>query len=197
MINEIRTRKFFIRLYIDNSTEEELIHQLKELTPKIKHYALIKHDKEELEHYHIYLEYENAFTLNQVKNHYKKYVRDEEHGINVERVIPGTEERIIQYLIHKNDTDKYQYSKEEIKTNFHQDTLKRLLETEPQEYEYFNANKIIEYISQGTDTFIQMYLRFGKQINAYQQLIKNILKEYSQYIEYEKLKEINENSCNY
>lgn len=180
--NEIRTRKFFIRLYIDNLSENDLLKQLTQERPKIKYYALISHNMEDIKHYHFYLEYENPFTISQVKKQFDKYPKDKEHGIKIENVIPGTESRVIQYLIHKNNPEKYQYKKEEIRSNINENTLKILLEEKPEDKEYFNANKILEYISQGTNTFIEFYIRFGKQIQHYQTLIKNILKEYNEYI---------------
>ena len=180
--NEIRTRKYFIRLYIDNYKYEDLLNQLKNEKPKIKKYALIKHSKEELEHYHIYIEYENAFTLTQVIKQFEKYPKNTKNGLNVEMVIPGTEERILQYLIHKNNPEKEQYNVKEIITNINENQLKNLLNEKPEDKEYFNANKILEYISQGTNTFIEFYIRFGKQILNYQTLIKNILKEYNEYL---------------
>lgn len=180
--NEIRTRKFFIRLYIDNLNENDLLKQLAQERPKIKYYALISHNMEDIKHYHFYLEYENPFTISQVKKQFDKYPKDKEHGIKIENVIPGTESRVIQYLIHKNNPEKYQYKKDEIISNIKENTLKILLEEKPEDKEYFNANKILEYISQGTNTFIEFYIRFGKQIQHYQVLIKNILKEYKEYI---------------
>jgi hypothetical protein len=188
--NEIRTRKFFIRLYIDNNlNQQDILNQLKNEKPKIKYYALINHNKENLSHYHIYIEYENPFTISQVKKQFEIYPKDKNNGIQIENVIPGTESRIIQYLIHKNNPEKYQYEKESIITNIRQNTLLTLLEEKTEDKEYFNANKIIEYISQGTNTFIEFYIRFGKQIIHYQTLIKNVLNEYKQYLKEETEKE--------
>ena len=79
--------------------------------PKI---AIIKHDKDinedgspKLVHWHCIIEFENARTFQSMKNVFE--------GAHVE--IPNNYDATIQYLIHKNDLNKYQYSESEIETN--------------------------------------------------------------------------------
>lgn len=100
----IRRRNYTFALTKDN---ERVI----KLVKKYPKYAYIKHDKDDAEeHYHYYIEFENARSLNSVARE-----------LNIpENMIEQVYSKsgILNYLTHENSNGKYHYDISEITSNF-------------------------------------------------------------------------------
>lgn len=100
----IRTRNWFLTI----NQEAFCYTNLKSILDGLKHkgYAYILHDKdnEEQPHYHCVLVLENARTFEQVQSLFG--------GAHIETV--ASLHQVINYLVHRNDKDKYQYEKTEV-----------------------------------------------------------------------------------
>ena len=105
-----RFRLFHIVLYEDTNSYnfEEVLRNLKSYNK----WAYIKHmpEKEESkEHYHFVVKLDNACTIQSLS---KKTGVPEYHIQNVRN-----ERSILRYLIHKDDEDKIQYDKKQVKVS--------------------------------------------------------------------------------
>lgn len=109
----LRSKSFTIELYPEWSFYMNIIAYIQ----AFKH-AFIIHDKDvkedgtiKKEHCHLVLVYGGRRTLSSVQNEFKK--------LQVEpRFVQTCNERaMLRYLTHKDDLDKYQYSRDEIITN--------------------------------------------------------------------------------
>ena len=171
MGNKDRSRKWFIEINPRAECYSEDIIQME--LASCTNYAYIMHTKELDEngekkdpHYHIYLEYENARAFNSMKNRFK--------GAHIE--MARSKEYCIQYLIHKNQPLKEQYSINDVKSNM-VDIMSYL---EVPYYETFNPSKIILYIKEGTATISAFYKRFGHYIQTYLRLITTLINDVEQ-----------------
>lgn len=108
-----RTRTFTFELYPEWSYFTNIVsHIVKEK------YALILHDKDtndngeiKKEHVHVVVKYGGKRTLSSVRNEYAKY------GLENRFVDTCNERAMLRYLVHLDNPEKYQYSKNEIDTN--------------------------------------------------------------------------------
>ena len=99
----IKRRNYTFALTKDNDRVSKIVEQY----PK---YAYIKHDKDTtVEHFHYYVEFPNPRSLN---------------SLALELNIPANmiqqvfnKTGILEYLTHKNETDKHHYDESEIITN--------------------------------------------------------------------------------
>lgn len=119
-----RSRKFALTSYLPLSMIEGVLEHR-----PVRSAVLILHDKDtytaedevkEAEHkagtpkdphYHILLATNNAATLGQVKRWFK-YVDSDQNTLGQ---VLNDDERMLRYLTHKDDPEKYQYREEEIK----------------------------------------------------------------------------------
>lgn len=108
-LEDIRSRCFHLILYPDDKNHLEII----DLIENHYNYAKILHDKDLIDgtenvkkpHFHIILYFSNAKYLSSLSKELKlapNYIRTEELRSGLE------------YLIHKNNKDKYQYNVEEV-----------------------------------------------------------------------------------
>lgn len=103
--------------------------------------------------------------------------------------------RCIQYLIHKNDINKYQYDRSEILSNIATPILDDILYSNGYEFDYFDVTLLEDYINDClTSDMRNIYYfikRFGLDaIKPYYFIIKDLLKD-----KYEMLKMIGK-QCN-
>ena len=123
----------FIRVHEENNTQDGLVSYsfdyIKEHVEDLAfrydglQYAFIVHDKDKDEdgatvarHYHIVI----WFNIGTKNIRFKMLKEAFPHG----SIKPcGSVNASVQYLVHKNDTSKYQYNKEDIITNVSQDDL--------------------------------------------------------------------------
>lgn len=109
----LRSKSFTFELYPEWPYFESIIAYI----TKFK-YAFICHDKDTKEdgelkkkHVHVVIMYGGRRTLSSVQNEYKRLQLEP-------RFIETCNERaMLRYLTHKDDLDKYQYSRDEIETN--------------------------------------------------------------------------------
>lgn len=95
--------------------------------------------------------------------------------------------RCIQYLIHKNDINKYQYPFESIITNIPIPILADILTGNGYEFELFDCTKLEEYIidclDSNTTNIYYFIKRFGiDTIKPYYFIIKDLLNQYKSSI---------------
>ena len=130
-VKDIRSRLFRVLLYPDNPKHMLAIIQLQ--TPEFPAVG-IKHDKDvydedteehkageiEKEHYHFVLRFTNARYLSALA----KTLGIEERFIQTARSYKGS----VQYLVHMNDPEKYQYDTSELVGYDKQRAMKELLD---------------------------------------------------------------------
>lgn len=108
-MKEIRSRCYHLILYPDDERQVKIV----DLITNQYNYAIILHDKDLIDgteetkkaHWHIILYFNNPKYLNSLANELElspNYIRTDElrHGL--------------EYLIHKNNKDKYQYNVDEV-----------------------------------------------------------------------------------
>jgi tRNA A37 threonylcarbamoyladenosine biosynthesis protein TsaE len=101
-------------IYEENAKQEDLELKLKEYK-SIKQYAGILHDKDDVKnHYHIMLKFSSPFETNNLITMFKDFNLS---LYNISK-IKGKYADAIKYLLHQNATDKYQYQKEQVFSNF-------------------------------------------------------------------------------
>lgn len=125
MANSARPRWFCLIFY---GSEEELKSLLEKYSVRISHYAYILHDKDiyaddllrddgtyvhkkgeiEIPHFHLLVSFYNGHTLSAVKKLFTTKLDKPRAEVITDKVIQ------YEYLIHKNDPDKYQYPKTDI-----------------------------------------------------------------------------------
>ena len=109
-------------------------------------FAFILHDLDVAEdgtlktpHIHIYAKFQKVKRLGTFLNDLARSLDINPLSISVEKCV--SMESSLQYLIHKNDLDKYQYSMGEIVTNIPREELALILD---RPVEAFNVDFIIE-----------------------------------------------------
>lgn len=114
-MENLRGKNWTITLYPEQGNEQDMI-TLDYITKNFN-YAYILHDKDinkktgelKKEHIHVVIKLENARALQSIA----KELNIEENRLEKVRNI----RKIIRYLIHLDNKEKYQYEKEQIKTN--------------------------------------------------------------------------------
>ena len=166
-MKEQRNRNWFLTINRESSCFTELKAILVNNGSTFKHYAYVLHDKdnEEQPHYHLCLEYKNARTFTQVKAMFD--------GAHVEEM--EYKNMSYQYLIHKNDPQKYQYEIDNVMT-LEKDYLMLMLNNN--EYDKLDTTTLIEAINSGIHTYTELILKFGlNQVNMYHNLINKLFNE--------------------
>lgn len=155
--------------YYDSNDINVIIDRLEQLT-QLKQYALIVHDKDKNDdgsfkdkHFHIVVTLKNQMTDIQISN----IMKIETQYINK---IKTTTRKAFEYLIHKNDLNKFQYDIDSVVSNF---DYKEFIEKETKkDNEIKILDNLLEKIENGdikeyniTDYFNQsMYIKYNKQI---------------------------------
>lgn len=160
-----RSREWFIEINQGAKCYETFKEQLIDCE-----YAYILHDKDINEdgntkapHFHLYIRYSNALTLNSMSNKFD--------GAHIEK--PNNREYCLQYLIHRNNPEKFKYNSDDVISNI--SGIKDILNREWKET--FDANNIELYYNQGCTSYLKCYRRFGAIIKPYQNFIEKIIKE--------------------
>lgn len=126
----VRSRNWNIISYVPVPLLEEYVKN-----DFIDRFAMICHDKDVNEdgevkecHTHIVVTYRNARTFTSVLKDFERYKRDTEQNT---RILPVKDlNKELRYLIHIDDTDKYQYPITDVSTN--RDNLLNLFEEDEQ-----------------------------------------------------------------
>lgn len=132
-------------------------------------YAYIVHDKdnEEQPHVHIVLNYENRRNFNGIVQLFK--------GAHVEPCKYFNQS--MRYLIHKDDENKHQYDFDEIITNYKDDELKVIMESD--EFEKLDTETILIAIRDGSvHNMTTAIVRWGLyQVKNHQKIIETLINE--------------------
>lgn len=160
-----KTRNWFLTI----NQEAECFNEVIAITKNYEkcQYSLILHDKdnEEQPHYHLCILFDNARTFDQLQKKYR--------GAHIE--IMESKYSAFRYLLHLDDTDKYQYEKSEL--------IERGNNVEyystHDEYIKLDTESLLENIENGTiKTFIDSVRLFGvKQATTYRNTINQLLQE--------------------
>lgn len=171
----LRSRTFTLELYPEWSYFNDIISHITS-----GKYALILHDKDikneetgelKKEHVHVVLKYGGRRTLSSVQNEYKIF------GLEKRFCDTCNERAMLRYLIHLDDPDKYQYSKDEVDTNMKNDCESAWNDEITSDEAFLSLN---EYINESEYQITQAELNFyaikngllrglkayGSQINA-------------------------------
>lgn len=112
-MSEKRSRYFCLISYLSI----DIILSCLKKNKNIKHYACIVHDKDldqqgniKIIHTHIVIHLYNAVTLRIVRQWFSGFYDDKGLEINTLGQYINSNYDILDYLIHKNNQDKYQYS---------------------------------------------------------------------------------------
>jgi hypothetical protein len=158
-----KARNWFLTI----NENAECFSKVKELCSNIEkcQYSLILHDKdnEEQPHFHVCILYENARTFEQVQ---KKF-----YGAHIE--LMESKYKSFRYLLHLDDTDKYQYDISEVIERGNNVSYYSTHD----EYIKLDTESVLENISNGTiRDFYDAVKLFGiKQATTYRNAINELL----------------------
>lgn len=145
-----RTKKFAIVISLKGIDYGELLEKGHDLEVVLNNWncprwAFILHDmdtneygEKKVNHYHVYLETQKVTRVSTIINQLAKRLNIDNLAISCDKC--NSTEGAIQYLIHLNDKDKYQYGLEEVKSNIEPDELSLIMERPAHT---FNADYII------------------------------------------------------
>lgn len=168
-------RNFFILLYPDNEEHVKALEQIKTLYDM---YAYILHDKDtysdtddiKKEHWHVVVKFKNQ--------RYRTAVASE-LGIE-ERFVKGCSlDKSLEYLIHYNDEDKYQYDVEEVQGSL-LSRLKKLLNNEGKD-EGERVLVLMQYIDNATVVKISEFSKYCA-LNGYWDVFRRSASIFKEYI---------------
>ena len=180
---ENRYRLYFIELYKDTNSYnfDEVFRNLK----SYKKWAYIVHDKDKNEngdykklHYHFILHLDNACTPKALS---KKI------GLSTQFIQNIRNERsVVRYLIHIDDDDKYQYSKNDIITSkaYSRFVSKCFDDLETEEEMLSNIFSTIDSIMETTHNYSTILFALISYVNAncYDTIYKRYRYEFNEYI---------------
>lgn len=140
-------------------------------------YAMIVHDKDfkgngelKKKHVHIVLyalkRHELAFYIRYLAHVFNKGTTD------AIEVLPSMSQELdIQYLIHKNDVDKFQYDEKNIRTNIDSVNLRRILDAEVDSTTtVYDVLHIVQTSANRTEVILRLgnhYLPFSRVVDAF------------------------------
>lgn len=163
-------RVFSLIIYNRRRIDEVLI----EKAELIKNYALILHDKDKDDngnakknHYHMLIKTLNPYTASSVNKWF-----DDDEGANSLCELCNTPKRAFEYLIHKNNPEKFQYNIDEIEGNW----IFESSNTDPLTdafFDYANGMKLKDLIS-----------KYGRDFIIHYNQIKMIYLDYKQEEEF-------------
>ena len=158
---------------------KDIINDLSIKYPYLE-YSYIYHTKKEIDdldeenHIHCIMYFKSQVrSFNTIKKIF--------NGSHVEMSNKQRYYRCIQYLVHKNDKNKTQYSFNDIVSNVNSIELNDILNSSGYCYELFESNKLEEYIENCIDSgkadIYYFFTRFGiDAIKPYYFIIKDLIK---------------------
>lgn len=158
-------------------TEEDLRNYL-EKEDYLAYWAFIKHDKDynpngeiERPHYHLVLVCNSSYTKDRILSELWKNLVKSREVISVRSY--NDVYQAVQYLIHRNDTDKYQYSENDIVSSSAGETAMYLIG----EFT-LTIEKLIDIVRH-SKSLSDVYKTIGlKNAKNYHWIIQDIFKEY-------------------
>lgn len=166
-----------------------ILNLLVDDNPNIE-YSYIKHNADDDDknlHYHLVIYFKGKVKrFSSIQNIFE--------GSHIEMTNQQRYKRCIQYLIHKNNPEKQQYSSSDIISNLEKSYLDDILNGGGYDFELFQEEKIFDYMADfmkndGRLTMQQFILRFGLgAITKYYFVIKDQIKEYNELFNAVKLR---------
>jgi hypothetical protein len=107
--------RVMIQLYDEHITKQQIIETITSYK-SIKRYAFIYHDKDDAKpHYHLLLDFGRSYDTTRIPSWFPDHP-----GLDHPRMIEAVKSWTgsVQYLLHKNDPDKYQYPVSDIVANY-------------------------------------------------------------------------------
>lgn len=171
------------------SNLQEIIDGLSINKPNIE-YSYIMHNADEEDnnlHYHLVLYFKGSVT---------RFTTLEKmfSGAHIEMTNQQRYKRTIQYLVHKNNPEKEQYSINDIISNIDRVSLNDIINSSGYDFELFQEEKIFDYMAEFMKqdarlTMQQFILRFGlAAITKYYFVIKDQIREYNELYQAVKLR---------
>lgn len=162
----MKTRKW--NLTINQASEAWYKHEdiIRDLSRCRYAYIIHNKDNEEQPHIHLCLWFDNARSFESIKNTFK--------GAHIEPC--NYWNMSIQYLIHKNDKEKYQYAVEDVIHNLGEDLLSYLM---LDEFEIINTENLLAAVCSGEVYDLKSAVvkwgvnQVSLKINLIEKLIKN------------------------
>jgi hypothetical protein len=163
--------RVMVTLYNEHVTSDTILEVLTK-KKSIKRYAFIMHDKDKVkDHFHLLLDFGRSHDIERIKAWFPDH--------------PGMDQLVeplrswtasVQYLIHMNDKDKYQYDRSQILANYDiSDDLAQVPVTKiPAWFGNFDE---VDYYNQ--ITWLASNLSFEKRVSNY----RNLQAAYKLYIE--------------
>lgn len=161
-------------------TEEDLRSYL-ENEDYLSYWAFIKHDKDvddageiERTHYHLVLQCNSAYTKDRILSELSKNLVKNRSCVSVRSY--NDIYQAVQYLIHRNDAEKYQYSSKEIVSSSSGETAVYLIG----EFT-LTIEKLVDIVKHSS-SIKEIYTTIGlKNAKLYHWIIKDLVKEYEIY----------------
>jgi hypothetical protein len=108
------TSRIIIQLYAEHITSDQILNVLTS-KKSIKRWAYILHDKDPGKpHYHVMIDFGRSYEVSRIYDWF------DHPGLETSNLIEQVKSwtAFVQYLIHKNDQDKYQYEVDQVKSNY-------------------------------------------------------------------------------
>lgn len=161
-------------------TKADLKRWLLENETAVTYWSLVEHDKDHNEqgeliraHYHMVLVLRTPKASKTVVNDIAKFLLINKNCISCKVVTSFV--KCVQYLIHYNDKDKYQYKVEDIETSDRNDLLTTILESTSQ-YE-FDFNYLFKLVRESNSLEV-VYRTLGvKLVRTYRSVIIDLWKD--------------------
>lgn len=162
---------------------QTILNTMEENNPNIE-YSYIKHNADDDDknlHYHLVLYFKGKVTrFTTLQNTFE--------GAHIEQTNKQRYKRCIQYLVHKNNPEKEQYSQELIVSNIETSELADILNSDGYDFELFESSKLFDYLNEcyvqnGEINMIYFTNRFGLDaISKYYFVIKDMAKDFIKLI---------------
>lgn len=167
-IENIRSRKWCIEVNPGASCYEDFENIVAQETNCQFYYILHDKDNDELPHYHLVINYKNAHFFNSLRLKYYGAHLETCNYLNLS----------IQYLIHKNNPEKYQYDVSSICTNDVFESVDFMLST--QDFEKLDTPSLLQSIASGeVYNITSACLKYGiGQVQSKRSLIKDLVNEF-------------------
>lgn len=174
----LRFMKSFSRWFITVNPSSSCYGKLYFILSNLENieYSFIKHNadtEEKTEHYHLCLFFRRELkTFDEIKKLFP--------GAHIEETTSSRYFRTIQYLIHKNNPEKEQYSSFDIITNLSSEKLSEILTGDGYAFKKFEPDNIIEilesYYAIGTLSVTQLVKDYGMvALKPYYHILKDFV----------------------
>lgn len=177
----LKFMKKFSRWFITTNPSSSCYGKLYFILSTLKNieYSFIKHnadDEEKTEHYHLCL-----FFKRELKSF--EEIKELFPGAHIEETTSSRYLRTIQYLVHKNNPEKEQYSSFDIVTNLSSERLSEILAGDGYVFKRFDPDDIIDifesYYQAGTLSITNLVKDYGMvALKPYYHILKDFVERF-------------------